>query len=185
MAGHYTLLTQLTTPLLTSANARGPQDAGLKVHTSLINRDLLMPKLTNISKLAKIPSQLHNYCRSLTAAAINCILEASRRWLSTVWSKKVHLEWVTITEMETVKMEISSCFPPNMFWTSYSKDCWSQLGVNKDHIPVIREREEPTWSPEQKRCSVIHSLRLQLDQSLLPALPSPEECHHHHHHRDQ
>ena len=64
MAGHYSLLTQPPAPLLTSANARGPQDAGLKVHTSLINRDLLMPKLTNISKLAKIPSQLHNYCRS-------------------------------------------------------------------------------------------------------------------------
>ena len=63
MAGHYSLLTQPPAPLLTSADARGPQDAGLKVHTSLINRDLLMPKLPNISKLAKIPSQLHNYCR--------------------------------------------------------------------------------------------------------------------------
>ena len=62
-----------------------------------------MPKLTNISKLAKIPSQLHNYCRGY-----KLFWRQADGDYQPFGPKKVHLEWVTITEMETVNDEIKA-----------------------------------------------------------------------------
>ena len=95
-------------------------------------------------KLAKIPSQLHNYCRGY-----KLFWRQADGDYQPFGHKKVHLEWVTITEMETVKMEISSCFSPNMLEQTISRIAghWALSFTRSDRSQhIVHSKNAAPWS---------------------------------------